>query len=89
MKIISSQICLTLPQLRELERDPEQIENKDVEDHIYDEVRYFFMFRPLIPRHTVAPDLGSFQAARRKHIAAKRLVGRTGMNLTQAYSRIR
>ena len=79
----------TIPQLREHEKNPEEIISKNVEDHIYDETRYFFMFKPLRPKLQLQPDIGSFQHTRRKLIKAKKLAARTGMGLEKAYGMVR
>lgn len=79
----------TMPLLRESERNPEEIESKNVENHCYDETRYMFMFRPMKPKHIDKPDIGSFQAERRKYIKAKQLSKRHGIDITSAYGRIR
>ena len=40
----------TMPLLREYHGNPEDIESKHVEDHIYSEVRYMCMFKPAKPK---------------------------------------
>ena len=79
----------TMPLLREKETNPEEIEDKGTEDHIYKEVKYFCMFRPSKPKQIVKQDLGSFQAERRRLIQAKKIASRRGMSLADAYSRVR
>lgn len=79
----------TMPLLREREKNPEEIEGKNVENHIYDDVRYFCMFRPARPTPKVRSDTGSFQAERRKIIAAKRLAQLHGIGLIEAYGKVR
>jgi hypothetical protein len=74
--------------LREYDRNPEEIEEK-CEDHVYEEVRYFLMSRPMKPRVKIRPDLNSFQAERRKLIKARAYASRHGVSLTDAYGRIR
>ena len=79
----------TMPLLREYEKNPEVLDSKRVEDHIYCVLRYFCMFKPTRPRKTAAPDKGSFQSERRRLINAKRLAAKTGISLTAAYGRIK
>ena len=79
----------TMPLLREKESNPEEIEDKNVEDHIYKEVKYMCMFRPAKPRAEVKSDLGSFQSERRKLIQARKLATSRGISLADAYGRIR
>lgn len=79
----------TMPLLREAERNPEEIESKNVENHCYDETRYMFMFKPVKPRHQPKSDIGSFQAERRKYIKARQLAVRYGIDITTAYGRVR
>lgn len=66
----------TMPQLREWDTNPEIIENKNVEDHIFSEVRYMCMFRPVKPTYKVAENIGSFQAERAKAIKARQMMER-------------
>lgn len=78
----------TFPQLREDARNPEDVDT-DQEDHIYDEVRYMCMARPIIPRRESRVPAGSFQAERQRLIRAKRYASSHGVNVDVAYSRIR
>ncbi len=66
----------TMPQLREWDTNPEIIENKNVEDHLFSEVRYMCMFRPVKPTYKVAENIGSFQAERAKAIRARKMMER-------------
>ena len=77
----------TIPHLREDSRNPEDVDT-DQEDHIYDEVRYACMFKPVRPRPAPAHDIGSFQYERRKLIAAKQYARRHGVSLAAAYGKI-
>lgn len=72
------------PQLRENEKNPEDIEDK-AEDHPYDETRYALMFKPVRPRVRIAPDIGSFQSERRKYLKAKALAAKRGISIADAY----
>jgi len=79
----------TMPLLREYEGNPEEIESKDTENHIYDEVRYFSMFKPVKPKPQIISDAGTFKAERRKLIKARQLSARTGISLAEAYGKVR
>ena len=78
----------TFPLLRESSKNPEDVETEQ-EDHIYDETRYAFMFRPLKPKRINQVPPGSFAAERQKLIRAKRYAKRHGVSLHQAYGKIR
>jgi hypothetical protein len=67
--------------------NPEDIINKDIEDHIPEMIRYAVMTRPMVPKHQGKIDKGSFQSERRKLIAAKQLAARKGISLSEAYGR--
>jgi hypothetical protein len=78
----------TIPEIRESPLNPEDVDT-DQEDHIYDETRYFFMFRPLRPQVQVqGPPAGSFMAERQKYIQAKRYAEKRGISMSQAYGRM-
>lgn len=79
----------TMPLLQEYDKNPEDIAEKNVEDHDYDALRYALMFKPIRPRARVAPDLDSFQHERRKMIAARQHAARYGIPLANAYNRAR
>lgn len=79
----------TMPQLREYEKNPEDIESKDVEDHIYSETRYFCMMKPVAPKPKPREDHGSFQAERRRLIKARQMAALRGISLQDAYGRVR
>lgn len=78
----------TLPLLKEDENNPEDIETKNVPDHVADEIRYQCMTRPMRPRVQPRKDTGSFQAARRQMIRAKQHAERHGISIAAAYSRV-
>ncbi len=78
----------TMTNLQEDERNPEDISQRDIEDHIPEIVRYACMSRPIRPKIVHRADTGSFQAARRKIVAARRLATRYGTSLTDAYKRV-
>lgn len=69
--------------------NPEDILQKDVSDHIYDATRYAVQSRPRRPKRLPRSDEGSFQAERRKLLAARSLAARTGVSMTDAYRRAR
>ena len=77
----------TFPLLREDEDNPEDVDTKQ-EDHVYDEVRYACAFRPIRPQKREASDAGSFQAERRRLIAARKESRRRGITLHEAYRRV-
>ena len=68
--------------------NPEDIINKDIEDHIPEMIRYAVMTRPMKPKYQAKQDKGSFQAERRKLMQAKQLAARHGINLSEAYGRL-
>ena len=75
----------TMGQLALKERNPEDIEDKWAEDHIYDEFRYALMSRPIRPKVAVIEDKGSFQHERRRLLKAQSIASRRGMPLSEAY----
>jgi hypothetical protein len=77
----------TMRALQEDPKNPEDISLKDIEDHPPETTRYACMTRPMRPRVAVSPDVGSFQAERRKYIKAKQLALRKGISLAAAYGR--
>ena len=79
----------TMPLLKEFENNPEEVENKGVEDHVYSEFRYFCMFRPTRPVEKPREDIGSFQAERRKLIKARQLASLRGIGLAEAYGKVK
>jgi phage terminase large subunit len=78
----------TLSLMKESQTNPEDLETKNIEDHIADVLRYAVMTRPIRPKHTAAPDIGSFQYERRKMIRARQMATRYGIGLNTAYSRV-
>lgn len=78
----------TIPNLQEDPRNPEDVDTKQ-EDHIYDELRYMCMARPIQPKRQERRDSGSFQAERTRLIKARQYAARHGVSLAVAYSRIR
>jgi len=67
--------------------NPEDILQKDIEDHIPEAIRYGVMTRPMVPKHREKTDRRSFQAERKRLIAAKALANRQGISLSEAYNR--
>lgn len=78
----------TMPALVEDPKNPEDIDTKQ-EDHIYDELRYMCMARPIKPKKVVSIAPGSFQAERQRLIRAKKEARRRGISVTEAYMRIK
>lgn len=76
------------PTLYEDSRNPEDIDT-DQEDHIYDELRYMCMGRPLRPKKTERVPEGSFMAERSRLIRAKQYARRHGVSVDAAYGRVR
>ena len=78
----------TMQQLYLDEKNPEDVDT-DQEDHIYDEVRYAMMTRPIIPkRKNVAPQ-GTFAAERARYLRAKKFAESHGVSMSVAYGRVR
>lgn len=82
------QFWRTIPELREDAKNPEDVDTAQ-EDHIYDETRYAFMFRPIQPKRVKQQTPGSFQYERNKLIRAKKYAKRHGVSLQAAYGRIK
>ena len=78
----------TFPLLQEDKKNPDDVDTKQ-EDHIYDEVRYMCMARPLRPKKVVTIPAGSFQAERTRYIKAKKYAKRHGCSMSQAYGKVR
>ena len=77
----------TMPLLAEDPKNPDDI-NTDMEDHIYDEVRYMCMARPLSPKKVETIPAGSFQATRTRLIKARKYAKSHGCTMDQAYGRV-
>jgi hypothetical protein len=78
----------TMPEIREDKKDPEDIDTKQ-EDHIYDCVRYSFMFKPVqVKRFEKAP-AGSFSVERKRLMRAQQYAKSRGTSLEEAYRRIK
>lgn len=78
----------TMQALQEDENNPEDV-NTDQEDHIYDELRYMCMARPVAPKKVQRIPAGSFMAERNKYIRAKQYAQRHGVSMAVAYTRVR
>jgi hypothetical protein len=79
-----------MPMLTEDPKNPEDIYQADnVADHDYDNTRYGCLFRPMKPSPRQAPDVGSFQYERRKHIRAKQYARQHGISIAAAYRMVR
>jgi hypothetical protein len=78
----------TMLQIYANPNDPEDVDT-DQEDHIYDELRYAVMARPVRPKKVVRIPPGTFRAERNRYIKAKRYAERHGTSLETAYGRVR
>lgn len=78
----------TMPALIADEKNPEDVDT-DQEDHIYDELRYACMARPVAPRKVERIPPGSFMATRSRLIKAKKYAQRHGVSLDVAFTRVR
>lgn len=78
----------TIPLLQEHPNILEDIDHKNAEDHVYDEVRYFCMFRPTRPKTQPRNDVGSFQWERRKLMRAQQHAAKFGVPMSEAYGRV-
>lgn len=79
----------TVPALQAHKTKIEDVDTTQ-EDHIYDELRYACMFKPLRPKRAQAgAPPGSFQAERAKLIRARRYARSHGVNLDVAYTKVR
>ena len=78
----------TMLDLRQSARNPEDVDT-DQEDHIYDELRYLCMSRPVRPRKIEVLPQGTFKSERKRLIRAKKYAAAHGVSLTAAYSRVR
>jgi hypothetical protein len=77
----------TMPQLYESAKNPDDVDT-DQEDHIYDEVRYMCMARPVTHKKVEALPQGTFRAEREKLIRAKRYAKRHGTSVDLAYRKL-
>jgi len=78
----------TMPQLVESEKNHDDVDTTQ-EDHIYDELRYLCMARPITPKKVEQMPQGTFRAEREKLIRAKRYAKRHGTSVDSAYRKIR
>ena len=78
----------TMPALAHDQKNIEDVDT-DQEDHIYDDIRYMCMARPMRPKKVtrIAPD--SFMGVRNKHIRAKKYAARHGCSIAVAYTRVK
>ena len=74
----------TLPALYESAKNPDDVDT-DQEDHVYDELRYMCMARPVKPKKVERIPQGTFRAERDKLLRAKRYAKRHGVSLDVAY----
>jgi len=78
----------TMPQMVESKKNPDDVDTTQ-EDHVYDELRYFCMARPIAPRKTETVPRGSFKAERERYLRAKRYASKHGTSVDFAYRKIR
>jgi hypothetical protein len=78
----------TMPVLCYDPKNIEDIESDKQEDHIYDELRYMCMFRPMKPRVEKPDSRGSFKDERDRYLRAKRMSARRGISMHDAYRRL-
>jgi len=78
----------TMPALYADQKDMDAVDTNQ-EDHVYDELRYMCMARPLIPKKVNKMPPNCFQAERARYIRAKKYAGRHNISMSQAYTRIR
>ena len=80
------QFWRTIPKLH---YDRKQVEDVDTdqEDHIYDELRYMCMLRPLKPRVIKSEPTNTFRTERTRYLKAKRMAERRGISMHEAYRR--
>ncbi len=78
----------TMALLCEDPKNPDDVNTKQ-EDHIYDEVRYACMSRPLSPKAVERIPADSFQATRTRLIRARKYARSHGCTVDQAYGRTR
>ena len=69
-------------------KNPDDVNTKQ-EDHVYDEVRYACMSRPLSPKMVERIPADCFQAERARLIRGKKYAKRHGCTVAEAYGRIR
>jgi hypothetical protein len=78
----------TIPLLREDAKNPEDVDTKQ-EDHIYDCVRYGFMFKPIVVKRKQFTPQGTFTKERERMIRARNYAKRNGCTMEDAYRRIK
>lgn len=78
----------TMALLCEDPKNPDDVNTKQ-EDHVYDEVRYACMSRPMTTKSVIHINPKSFQAERARYIKAKKFAKRRGITMSQAYGRVR
>lgn len=77
-----------MPNLQESPRNPEDVDT-DSEDHIYDELRYMCMARPIVPKLHESQPVGTFQQERNRMIRARQYARNHGVSISVAYNRVR
>ena len=77
----------TMPAIYADPNKPDDIDTSQ-EEHIYDELRYMCMARPMTPKKVVRIPTGSFMAIRGRHIRAKKYARKHGCTIDQAYYKV-
>lgn len=78
----------TMPEMRECPKNPEDVDS-DSEDHIYDELRYSCMFKPIKPKLVKTTPHGSIKHERERYHRAKKMAKSMGISIESAYKRVR
>jgi hypothetical protein len=74
----------TFPELRADEKNDEDVDTRQ-EDHVYDEVRYALMSRPIVPKRREVVPPNSMLAERLRLKKARAMASRDGISWQQAY----
>jgi hypothetical protein len=77
-----------MPQMVESKKNPDDVDT-DQEDHVYDELRYMCMARPIRPKKVERLPAGSFRHEREKLLRAKKYANKHGTSVDFAYRKIR
>ena len=76
-----------MPKIHYDTKNVEDVETDRQEDHIYDEVRYMCMLRPVKPKVEWREPQNTFRSERNRYLKAKRLAERRGISMIEAYRR--
>ena len=81
------QFWRVMPKIHYDTKNVEDVETDRQEDHIYDEVRYACMLRPVKPKAEWREPQNTFRAERNRYLKAKRMAERRGISMIEAYRR--